>query len=190
MSGTCVGRHGAAARSRARIQPEPLVLARRPCAAARQCQAVARPVAAAASASPQHAQRSPPPSLRRRRAAPATPYGRAATRYGTPPTLVLTTGTPQASASRTEFGVLSARDGFSTTSADWYSVDHVGGLEATGESHRVAQTELGRERARRCVALRSGARDRQTCASGIAAATLRKRPERDVIAVEVARDCA
>ena len=70
-----------------------------------------------------------------------------------PPTLLLTTGTPQASASSTELGMLSARLGLRTMSLAWYSA----GMAAlsTGPAKRT-EARTPSDLARRASAARCG----------------------------------
>src|SRR5471030_912046 len=94
------------------------------------------------------------------------------TRYGTPPTSVLTTGTPLASASSKELGMLSARLGLSMTSAARYSSAMA--VLSSRPAKRTAAA-MPSSPARRSSAARSGPAPATTRrASGWVAATMAK----------------
>ena len=76
--------------------------------------------------------------------------------WGTPPTRVLTTGTPLARASSTEFGMLSARLGFSDDAALAQVPGHRVALQTAGEVHLLGNPQFGCE-APQCTLLGAGA---------------------------------
>ena len=67
------------------------------------------------------------------------------TMYGIPPASVLTIGTPLASASSNEIGMLSTVDGLNARSASRYSSAMRSLSSAAGEAHRAVDAQLARK---------------------------------------------